>query len=747
MALALYRKYRPARFADVVGQEHVTAPLRIALKAGRINHAYLFSGPRGCGKTSSARILARSLNCEQGPTPDPCGVCSSCVALAPEGPGNIDVVELDAASHGGVDDARELRDRAFYAPAESRYRVFIVDEAHMVTTQGFNALLKIVEEPPDHLVFVFATTEPEKVLSTIRSRTHHYPFRLIPPGTLRGLLERICAEESAVVAPAVFPLVLRAGGGSARDTLSVLDQLIAGAGPEGVTYERAVALLGVTDVALIDDVVDALAAGDRAAVFETVDRLVEAGLDPRRFAADLLQRLRDLTLVQAIPDAAQRGLVDVGADEAERMVEQAARLGPATLVRYGEILHAGLIEMRGATAPRLLLELLCARMLLPAASTGEPALLERLERIERRASIAPAAVPHGESAAAPPPGPDATQSGAARRTFVRSRRAGSEPSPDGETAGSARAAGMDVTGATGSARAPGTDVAGATRSPGTDEPADAAVTDRAAADTVERPEPVGAAVGEAPNGAAVNRAPERAEATGPDPAPDVAAEPSEPAPATADDRAPAPPTSPGRSGGQPADQPTPQSLGEPAASTSLDAAAVRRVWSEILAAAKQRSRSTGALMVNATVRAVDGDVLVLTIGSEPLARRLSEQRNTDVIADALHAVLGVRWRVRCDHGDAAPPPARPAASRTSAPPQRPSRPAPTRPAPTRRSAPDDGEPLPPEPPDEEAPPEDEEAMMAEAAADAAAPTVRRDPEEVAIELLSAQLGATAIERR
>jgi DNA polymerase III subunit gamma/tau len=711
VALALYRKYRPARFADVVGQEHVTGPLRIALQAGRINHAYLFSGPRGCGKTSSARILARSLNCEQGPTPDPCGVCSSCVALAPEGPGNIDVVELDAASHGGVDDARELRDRAFYAPAESRYRVFIVDEAHMVTTQGFNALLKIVEEPPDHLVFVFATTEPEKVLSTIRSRTHHYPFRLIPPGTLRGLLERICAEESAVVAPAVFPLVLRAGGGSARDTLSVLDQLLAGAGPEGVTYERAVALLGVTDVALIDDVVDALAAGDRAAVFETVDRLVEAGLDPRRFAADLLQRLRDLTLVQAIPDAAQRGLVDVGADEAERMVEQAARLGPATLVRYGEILHAGLIEMRGATAPRLLLELLCARMLLPAASTGEPALLERLERIERRASIAPAAVPHGESAAAPPPGPDATQSGAARRTFARSRRAESEPSPDGETAGSARAA------------------------------------DRAAADTVERPEHVHAAVGEAPNGAAVNRAPERAEATGPDPAPDVAAEPSEPAPATADDRAPAPPTSPGHSGGHPADQPTPQPLGEPAASTSLDAAAVRRVWSEILAAAKQRSRSTGALMVNATVRAVDGDVLVLTIGSEPLARRLSEQRNTDVIADALHAVLGVRWRVRCDHGDAAPTPARPAASRISAPPQRPSRPTPTRPAPTRRSAPDDSEPLPPEPPDEEAPPEDEEAMMAEAAADAAAPTVRRDPEEVAIELLSAQLGATAIERR
>src|SRR3954447_864160 len=384
VALALYRRYRPATFAEVVGQEHVTEPLSTALSAGRINHAYLFSGPRGCGKTSSARILARSLNCEKGPTPDPCGECDSCIALAPEGPGSVDVVELDAASHGGVDDARELRDRAFYAPASSRYRVFIIDEAHMVTTQGFNALLKIVEEPPDHLIFVFATTEPEKVLPTIRSRTHHYPFRLLAPRTMRSLLERICEQEGVEVDETVYPLVLRAGGGSARDTLSILDQLLAGAGPEGVTYERAVALLGVTDVALIDDVVDALAVGDRAAVFEGVDRLVEAGLDPRRFAADLLQRLRDLTLVQAIPDAGERGLVDVGGDEVERMLEQASRLGPATLVRYGEILHAGLIEMRGATAPRLLLELLCARMLLPAATASEPSLLERLEPVALR---------------------------------------------------------------------------------------------------------------------------------------------------------------------------------------------------------------------------------------------------------------------------------------------------------------------------------------------------------------------------
>ena len=388
MALALYRKYRPATFSEVVGQEHVTEPLRTALAAGRINHAYLFSGPRGCGKTSSARILARSLNCEQGPTPDPCGVCNSCIALAPEGPGSLDVVELDAASHGGVDDTRDLRDKAFYMPAESRYRVFIIDEAHMVTTQGFNALLKIVEEPPEHLVFIFATTEPDKVLTTIRSRTHHYPFRLIAPTTLRTLLERLCAEEGAVVEPAVFPLVIRAGGGSARDSLSVLDQLLAGAGPGGVTYRSAVALLGVTDAALLDEVVDALAAGDGASMFGAVDRVVEAGHDPRRFAADLLQRLRDLVIINAVPDAAAKGLIDAPEDQLASMVGQADRLGMATLTRLAEVMHTGLVDMRGTTSPRLVLELLCARMLLPGASTGDAALLQRLERMERRMDIA-----------------------------------------------------------------------------------------------------------------------------------------------------------------------------------------------------------------------------------------------------------------------------------------------------------------------------------------------------------------------
>ncbi|NLS09228.1 DNA polymerase III subunit gamma and tau [Nesterenkonia sp. MY13] len=384
MSTALYRRYRPDTFADVIGQEHVTTPLMTALSKDAVSHAYLFSGPRGCGKTTSARILARCLNCSAGPTGTPCGECESCRDLATGGPGSLDVIEIDAASHGGVDDARDLRERATFAPVRDRYKIFIIDEAHMVTAAGFNALLKIVEEPPAHIKFIFATTEPDKVIGTIRSRTHHYPFRLVPPEPLLDYLERLCTQEGVATAPGVLQLVLRAGGGSVRDTLSVLDQLIAGAGTEGLDYDRAVALLGFTHATLLDEVVDAVSALDGAKAFHVVDRVVQSGQDPRRFVEDLLERLRDLIIVKSTPENPQAILRGVPEDQIRTMQNQTQQIGSAELSRAADITANALTEMVGATSPRLHLELLMARLLLPHAEQGQASLAARLERLERR---------------------------------------------------------------------------------------------------------------------------------------------------------------------------------------------------------------------------------------------------------------------------------------------------------------------------------------------------------------------------
>ena len=390
MSLALYRKYRPSVFADVIGQEHVTVPLSNALTGDRTHHAYLFSGPRGCGKTSSARIMARSLNCEKGPTPNPCGLCQSCRDLVANGPGSLDVIELDAATHGLVDDARDLRDKAFFAPVQGRYKIYIIDEAHQLGPGAANALLKVVEEPPPHVIFIFATTEPDKLIATIRSRTHHYPFRLVPPGILAAHLEKICNLEGVSVAKGVIPLVVRASGGSVRDALSVLGQLLAGAGSDGVSYDIAIQLLGFTDGALLDDAIDAIAAHDGATLFKTIDRVIESGHDPRRFTGDLLERIRDLMIVDALKDSTANSILrDMPDDQMERMRNQASRIGSANLSRAADIAAEGLTQMRGATAPRLMLELICGRILLPIGDSTESGMLSRIERLERAENLAP----------------------------------------------------------------------------------------------------------------------------------------------------------------------------------------------------------------------------------------------------------------------------------------------------------------------------------------------------------------------
>jgi DNA polymerase III subunit gamma/tau len=641
--LALYRRYRPATFAEVKGQDHVTEPLRQALRTGRVNHAYLFSGPRGCGKTTSARILARSLNCAEGPTPDPCGKCESCLALAPDGPGSLDVIEIDAASHGGVDDARDLRERAFYSPVSGRYKIYIIDEAHMVTREGFNALLKLVEEPPPHLKFVFATTEPEKVIATIRSRTHHYPFRLVPPAILRELLEEILSAEQIGYEPAVLPLVVRAGAGSARDSLSVLDQLLAGAGAEGLRYDRTVALLGYTDENLLDEVADAFASEDGAAVFRAVNRVMEGGHDPRRFAADLLDRFRDLIVLAAVPGAGQTGLLDMPADRLDRMTEQASRFGQAELTRAAEIISEGLIQMRGATSPRLLLELACAQILLPAASAGDKALLVRLERLERRfesgqagasgpgAGSGPVPAASGSAgpmpAASAPVGPAASASpapAAAAPSAARSRPASPVTAAPSDTEASpAKAARVKAASPTPAVSSgPAAPPAGAASSapPAAPTPDDAPAPPRAGRSPSSRPEasaaPGTASSAPAPAAPSPNGAPASSSAATP---------PATPPPAAA---APAAP------GAHPA----------PAASSEVDA--LRQRWPEILEAVKGKRRVAWMLLSNATVHSVEDGVLTMLFPREGDAKGFATSGADRDLTSVLTSVTGLTLRIK-----------------------------------------------------------------------------------------------------
>ncbi len=639
-SLALYRRYRPESFAEVIGQEHVTDPLQQALRNNRVNHAYLFSGPRGCGKTTSARILARCLNCEQGPTPTPCGECQSCRDLARNGPGSIDVIEIDAASHGGVDDARDLREKAFFGPASSRYKIYIIDEAHMVTPAGFNALLKVVEEPPEHLKFIFATTEPEKVIGTIRSRTHHYPFRLVPPGTLRSYLADVCGRENSPVEDGVLPLVVRAGAGSVRDSMSVMDQLLAGAGDDGVTYAMATALLGYTDGSLLDSIIDAFAAGDGAAAFEVVDRVIEGGNDPRRFVADLLERLRDLVILAAVPDAGEKGLIDAPADVVERMQAQASVFGAAELSRAADLVNEGLTEMRGATSPRLQVELICARVLLPAAFDDERSMQARLDRLERGASAAAAAAFSAPPAAGAPMG------------YV--------PGPEAHVpqAAPVAPAGPDVARAAVRGEAPA--------------PAPAAYAPPAAPQPAEAPAPAPAQrPGSWPTAAGGEQVPRRpggwptasAPGSGPATPPPAAPAPATPAPAAAPS-APAAPAS-----GQ---------------DMSQGAGQVRSMWPDILEAVKNKRRFTWILLSqNAQVTGFDGTTLRLGFINAGARDNFASSGSEEVLKQALAERFNAQWRVEAvvdtSGGGAAPPPpggARPAPQYQPAPTPSPAAPAP-----------------------------------------------------------------------
>lgn len=645
-SLALYRRYRPESFAEVIGQEHVTDPLQQALRNNRVNHAYLFSGPRGCGKTTSARILARCLNCEQGPTPTPCGECQSCKDLARNGPGSIDVIEIDAASHGGVDDARDLREKAFFGPASSRYKIYIIDEAHMVTPAGFNALLKVVEEPPEHLKFIFATTEPEKVIGTIRSRTHHYPFRLVPPGTLRSYLADVCGRENSAVADGVLPLVVRAGAGSVRDSMSVMDQLLAGAGDDGVTYAMATALLGYTDGSLLDSIIDAFAAGDGAAAFEVVDRVIEGGNDPRRFVADLLERLRDLVILAAVPDAGEKGLIDAPADVVERMQAQASVFGAAELSRAADLVNDGLTEMRGATSPRLQVELICARVLLPAAFDDERSMQARLDRLERGASAAAAASFAAPPAAAVPmgyvPGPEAHA-----------------PQGHAPQAAPVAPAGPDAARAAVRGEAPA--------------PAPAAYTPPAAEPVAPQPPAEAPAPAQRPGSWPTAAGGEQARRPGGWP---TASAPGS-GPATPPPAAPAP---------APATPAAPSAPAAPAAGEqgmAQGAGQVRNMWPDILEAVKNKRRFTWILLSqNAQVTGFDGTTLQIGFINAGARDNFASSGSEEVLKQALAERFNAQWRVEAvvdTSGGGAPPPApvggRPAPQYTPAP--APSPPAPT----------------------------------------------------------------------
>jgi DNA polymerase-3 subunit gamma/tau len=656
---ALYRRYRPDSFADVIGQEHVTEPLMTALRKNRVNHAYLFSGPRGCGKTTSARILARCLNCAEGPTDTPCGVCPSCVGLARGGAGSLDVIEIDAASHGGVDDARDLRERATYAPVRDRYKIFIIDEAHMVTSAGFNALLKIVEEPPEHIKFIFATTEPDKVIGTIRSRTHHYPFRLVPPEPLMAYLEQLCHQENVPVAPGVLSLVIRAGAGSVRDSLSVLDQLMAGAGPNGLDYELAVALLGYTHASLLDDVVEAIAASDAATVFRAVDRVVQTGHDPRRFVEDLLERFRDLIIVQAMPESAQAILRGMPADQIARMQSQAHNLGAAELSRAADVTNTALTEMTGATSPRLHLELLCARILLPSSEQTERGIAARIDRVERRlnyagpdagapaaaaAPVAPVAA-SPVAAAAPVPSAAPAQNAPASPAPAASASVAAAPA-EAAPASSAPQVGPPSIQAVPAApaapatqNAPAREALAAPRITTGDWPTDdAAARDRRpAVDSHD-----GQGRGSVSQRPAASQSPEsapRPEQSQRHEAPRQQTQGPEPVAAQAGASAPAP-----QSHTQPSSSAA--SAGAAPAGAHTDVEVLRRAWPEVLQTLTKIKRSTWALVEpNAQVGQFDGQVLTLVFSTSGLAGAFGRADHSENLRQAIHKTIGIDCQI------------------------------------------------------------------------------------------------------